>query len=96
MTQSSLLAFGDILHIKQQVPHYLSHKEELTVKIPSEARVSASEEGTKRELVKLRKLRDQYLRVKRTSTNPRELIFALKFVESLEQQIERMEREVSE
>ena len=55
-----------------------------------------NQETIRKELSKLKKLRDQYLKIKRTSTNPRELVFAVKFVESLRPQIERLEREVSE
>ena len=61
-----------------------------------ESNAPRDQETARKELGKLKKLRDQYLETAKTSINPREIIFAVKFAESLRPQIERMEREVSE
>ena len=93
MIQSSLLAFEEIIPQEQHV----DQKEELTVKLSSESLASIRKgESRIRELSKLKKLRDQYLETAKTSVNYREVIFAVKFAESLRPQIERLEREVSE
>ena len=97
MMQSILSDFIEETTIpqKQHESHWVSQKEELTMELSSEAPSSArNEEMSKRELGKLKKLRDQYLQTAKSSKSPREIIFAVKFVRSLEPQIERLEREV--
>ncbi|MGC8618689.1 MAG: hypothetical protein ACP5UZ_08170 [Thermoplasmata archaeon] len=97
MIQPSLLTFAKIIPQKKHKLRSVLEKEELTVKLSSESPTSNGKgDSSIRELGKLKKLRDQYLETAKTSTNPREIIFAVKFVESLGPQIERLEREVSE
>ena len=93
--QSSLLTFEDIIPQEQHKSHQVPEKEELTVKLSTEA-LSAikNEESRNKELGKLRKRCEDFRTLIKTSTNGREIIFAVKYVESLRPQIERMEREV--
>ncbi len=84
-----------IIPQKEHKSRRVSQKEELTVELSPEASIPIrNEEMSKRELGKLKKLRDQYLQTAKSSKSPREIIFAVKFVRSLEPQIERLEREV--
>ncbi len=95
MIQSSLLAFEETVPKKQDNPHSAPNKEELTVELSPEASDSLrNEEIKQKELSKLKKLRDQYLQIEKKSKNPGEIIFAVKFIESLKPVIERLERGV--
>ena len=97
MIQSSLLAFEKTILQEQRKSHQVSQKEELTVKISAES-LSAikSEDARIKELRKLKKRVDDFRNLIRTSENGREIIFAVKYIESLKTEIERLEREVSE
>ncbi len=97
VSNSIQLSLLEIPSPKQLKSAQIKPKEESVVKLsPEDLSSLKNQETIRKELSKLKKLRDQYLKIKRTSTNPRELVFAVKFVESLRPQIERLEREVSE
>lgn len=90
MMQSVLLDFrGD--EITPQVHHESQHvpqKEELTVELSSEdLRIN--------QLTGLRKIYEDYREIIKKSVNGREVIFAVKFTDSLKAEIKRLEREVS-
>ena len=95
--QSSLLAFEEGIPQEQHRSHQFPRKEELTVKL-STGDLSAvkNEDPRIKELGKLKKRMDDFRNLIRTSKNGREIIFAVKYIESLRPEIERMEREVSE
>ena len=97
MIQSSLLAFEETILQEQRKSHQVSQKEELTVKISAESLSSIKNEDARiKELRKLKKMVDDFRNLIRTSKNGREIIFAVKYIESLKTEIERLEREVSE
>ena len=82
----------EIIPQKQRKSHHVPQKEVLTVKLsPEIANNVMKDDLRKRELDKLKKLRNQYLGVAKSSKNPREIIFAVKLVESLGPQIEQLE-----
>ncbi len=84
MIQSSLLTFEDLATKKQGKTHNVSQIEVLTAEISPEASNSLRNEDIRRkEVNRLRKLRDQYVEVARKSTDGREARFAAMFVESL-------------
>ena len=97
MIQSSLLAFEEGIPQEQHRSHQFPRKEELTVKL-STGDLSAvkNEDPRIKELGKLKKRMDDFRNLIRTSKNGREIIFAVKYVESRMPELERMEREVSE
>ena len=97
MIQSSLLAFEETILQEQRKSHQISQKEELTVKISAESLSAIKNEDARiKELRKLKKRVDDFRNLIRTSKNGREIIFAVKYIESLKTEIERLEREVSE
>ena len=97
MIQSSLLAFEECIPQEQHRSRQVHQKEELTVKISTEALIALkNEDSSIKELRKLKKRMDDFRNLIRTSKNGREIIFAVKYVESRMPELERMEREVSE
>ena len=81
-----------IIPQKQRKSHHVLQKEVLTVKPPPEIANSVmNDDLRKRELDKLKKIRNQYLDIAKLSKNPREIVFAVKLVESLKHEIERLE-----
>ncbi len=96
MIQSSLLAFEECIPQEQHRSRQVHQKEELTVKISTEALIALkNEDSSIKELRKLKKRMDDFRNLIRTSKNGREIIFAVKYIESLRPEIERLEREVS-
>ena len=82
----------EIIPQKQRKSHHVPQKEALTVKLPPEIANSVmNDDLRKRELDKLKKIRNQYLDIAKSSKNPREIVFAVKLVESLKHEIERLE-----
>ncbi len=82
----------EIIPQKQRKSHHVPQKEVLAVKLSPEIENSVTNDDLrKRELDKLKKLRNQYLGVAKSSKNPREIVFAVKLVESLGPQIEQLE-----
>ena len=95
VSNSIHLSLLEIPSPKQLKSAQIKPKEESVVKLsPEDLSSLRNQETARKELGKLKKLRDQYLKTMKTSKNHREIIFAVKFAESLRPQIERMEREV--
>lgn len=70
----------------------VTQKEVLAVKLsPGIENSVTNDDLRRRELDKLKKLRNQYLGVAKSSKNPKEIIFAVMFANSLIPQIDRLE-----
>ena len=94
VSNSIQLSLLEIPSPKQLKSAQIRLKEESVAKLsPEDLSSLRNQETARKELGKLKKLRDQYLKTMKTSKNHREVIFAVKFVESLRAEIDRLERE---